>query len=382
LGSSNDFYSSLKSFSDFHELDEAHHFSVVPADWYVIICDIRGSTKAIEEGRYQDVNTIGAASIAAVQNVWPGTEIPFVFGGDGATLLVPEERIELVKIQLLRLKNFSKSNYGMDLRVGAVRVGEIEGGGSKVEVAKFAMAKKKTIALIRGGGLTWAESKIKGDPQRYCWETNVQDEMSELKGLSCRWEPLQSAKGSIVSLIVKPRSMEAGVLREIMENLSHIIDGDFNSANPVKPTSMKYKTLGKVAATERKYLKSFLSIVAFKRIVSILVSMLLFRIRIPSSAGIRNYVDQIPAHSDYRKFDDVLRMVLDCSHDQVRAIETYLRSLEQRKLIYYGLHESDHALMTCLVENLGDGGHIHFIDGGAGGYAMAAKSLKMQMSAV
>jgi len=34
--------------------------------------------------------------------------------------------------------------------------------------------------------------------------------------------------------------------------------------------------------------------------------------------------------------------------------------------------------MTCFVEGLQPGQHVHFIDGSGGGYAMAAKRLKAQ----
>ena len=35
--------------------------------------------------------------------------------------------------------------------------------------------------------------------------------------------------------------------------------------------------------------------------------------------------------------------------------------------------------MTCYVPSFSDGKHVHFIDGGDGGYAIAAKQLKQQM---
>ena len=62
-------------------------------------------------------------------------------------------------------------------------------------------------------------------------------------------------------------------------------------------------------------------------------------------------------------------------------IRSYLESLYQEQEIFYGLFESDTSLMTCYVHSLDDGHHIHFIDGGDGGYAMAAKQLKAQMKA-
>ena len=84
-------------------------------------------------------------------------------------------------------------------------------------------------------------------------------------------------------------------------------------------------------------------------------------------------------HSDFRKFDDMLRMILDCSAKEVTSINQYLERLYKEGKIFYGTFESDTALMTCFVPSTADGDHIHFIDGGDGGYAMAAKQLKGQM---
>ena len=42
----------------------------------------------------------------------------------------------------------------------------------------------------------------------------------------------------------------------------------------------------------------------------------------------------------------------------------------------YGLHLSDTALMTCLVTSPADSLHVHFVDGGGGGYTSASRSLK------
>lgn len=54
-------------------------------------------------------------------------------------------------------------------------------------------------------------------------------------------------------------------------------------------------------------------------------------------------------YSDYRKFDDTLRMVLDCSTEEIEKIKNlFINS----KNISYGIIISDHALMTCLVDNL------------------------------
>ncbi len=39
---------------------------------------------------------------------------------------------------------------------------------------------------------------------------------------------------------------------------------------------------------------------------------------------------------------------------------------------------SDHAVMTCLVVSVMDGRHVHFVDGGDGGYTRAATAFKAQ----
>ena len=84
-------------------------------------------------------------------------------------------------------------------------------------------------------------------------------------------------------------------------------------------------------------------------------------------------------HSDFRKFDDMLRMVIDCSSDQLSSMRDKLQVLREEHGVCYGIHESQAALMTCYTPSFSQGGHVHFIDGSNGGYAMAAKQLKAQI---
>ena len=88
----------------------------------------------------------------------------------------------------------------------------------------------------------------------------------------------------------------------------------------------------------------------------------------------------MPEHSDYRKFDDALRMVLDCEPDQVARLKAYLDARHRAGELCYGLHESRHSLITCFVQSTAPGEHVHFVDGGDGGYAVAARQLKAQLS--
>jgi len=66
--SSDNFYANLPVFLDFMCVADENNFHDVPSDWLVVVSDIKGSTKAIESGRYKDVNILGASSIIAVLN--------------------------------------------------------------------------------------------------------------------------------------------------------------------------------------------------------------------------------------------------------------------------------------------------------------------------
>ena len=62
------FYADLPGFSGFDHFSDAHCYAALPPDWFVVITDVQGSTRAIEEGRYKQVNALGAASIIALLN--------------------------------------------------------------------------------------------------------------------------------------------------------------------------------------------------------------------------------------------------------------------------------------------------------------------------
>jgi hypothetical protein len=83
------FYRDLHVLASFEEAANGSLHAKIPDDWFVIVADIAGSTEAIENGRYKDVNTVGAATIMAVINVDRTVEIPFTFGGEARLWLCP-----------------------------------------------------------------------------------------------------------------------------------------------------------------------------------------------------------------------------------------------------------------------------------------------------
>ena len=377
------FYEELTAFSDFKEVTADEPFKPLPPDWKVVVADIEGSTQAIEAGRYKDVNTIGAATIAAAQNAMGKRDFPFVFGGDGSTLVIPPASFEKVAEALDGVRTLAREKFGMTLRVGAVATAELYADGLKVEVAKFELFAGKTIASFRGGGLSKAEAKVKGDPSRYAVAAHPRHR-SDLTGLSCRWKPIRSERGVILAILIASRDGDSSkaVYDEVLKRLDAILNGDSVSANPVHLSTMEYKSVWENLKSERRYHRSTLSLSFMARAAGIVASVLVFKWKVPPLVfDPKKYAESMGDHSDFRKFDDILRMVVDCSAEQAASIRAFLEDLRAREKVCYGLHESAAALMTCFVYDIKDGKHIHFIDGDNGGYAMAAKQLKAQLKA-
>lgn len=372
------FYSDLKHLPDFAALAEPGCFAPLPPDWVIVIADIEGSTGAIEAGRYRDVNLLGAACIATLEGVAGGEEFPFVFGGDGASAAIPSGWLPDAAAQLAGLQRLARDQYQLGLRVGFVPAQELLDAGHPVEVARLVLAGARSIALFRGGGLHEAEARVKADPARYTVASAAVD--PELTTISCRWQPIPSQRGKVVSLLVEatgpaPDRIYAKILAEIQE----VFGGKLESAMPVHEDGLRFRPLGELVAQERRALAGWWSWTGLVRLAHAVLGSLFFGLGLATAVPmLRNYLHQTGMHSDYRKFDDMLRMVLDCTDAQRAGLRALLERARAEGSVIYGIHESDHALMTCMVESFSEGGHLHFIDGSDGGYALAARQLKAQ----
>jgi hypothetical protein len=93
-----------------------------------------------------------------------------------------------------------------------------------------------------------------------------------------------------------------------------------------------------------------------------------------------HYRRQTALNTDFRKFDDGLKLTVDCDPATSRALEAALLRAEAEGVCVYGLHRQTEALMTCLVPSPFRDDHMHFVDGAAGGYAQAAAMLKRKLA--
>jgi len=397
-------YASIPTFDNFLDLCNDTHYVRLPSDWYVLIADICGSTACIESGRYRDVNTVGAMCIAVVRNALTTTtttqpstntatmskndEFPYCFGGDGASLVVRADQKEAAVTALLALKRLVKENYKLHLRVGSVPVAYLEAQGASVQVARYEIVKGMSIAMFRGGGLALADATVKqgGELQ----ETEVSERLTpNLDGLSCRWQKIPNENGCVLALLVMSNPDIDGdhegrqIYQSILHRLEEILKPNtIQNANPVNLVLATYKTAPEMIRDEIRMHASCWSRAWIDRLLEILLCHVLFYWGILQHAVIDApaYRQGMRTHADHRKFDDMLRMVLDCSNDQADQIDEYLKGLHDKgRQSFYGTQRSKHTLMTCLLEDTSEGKHIHFVDGDSGGYALAAKQLKLQL---
>ena len=376
------FYQHIPYFTDFGQLMDQRHFQRVPSDWTVVLTDVKGSTTAIEEGRYKDVNRVGAAAIACAQNAMGGLEFPYVFGGDGATLVVPPDKLADVCSELGALQALSQKRFGLGLRVGAVGVAELEATGARLEVARFEIAEGRCIAIFRGGALNVAERLVKGDEARYGVLVPAGGK-ADLDELSCRWNAVPASRGRVVSLMVLARTADLdATYRKVLQGLERIVQHGLNAANPIQLPAMSYRSWWDCVRDEARHFPRVWSQAFFNKLLGITVAVASLRYGIkPFFYDPKAYAESIPAHSDYRKFDDTLRMIIDCEERQVAPLREFLDGLYQAGEVFYGVRVSDSSVITCYVRSTSPGEHIHFVDGGDGGYAMAAKQMKAQIKA-
>ncbi|KMP10656.1 hypothetical protein UR09_00915 [Candidatus Nitromaritima sp. SCGC AAA799-A02] len=393
-GSTERFYSDLPIFTDFMGVADENNFHEVPEDWLVVVSDIKGSTQAIESGRYKEVNILGASSIIAVLNCVPDVEIPFVFGGDGASFAIPQSCRQPVEKALRGARRLARRSFDMELRVGIAPVRTITEGGFRVRVAKLQVSPWGTLAMFSGGGLAFAEKLIKDPVTGTAHEippengSDHEEDAALFTGLECRWEPVRSKKGETLSLMVLAGSDKpienAKTYSQFIEEIRKIY-GSQRDYSPISPDQMKVTLDSKLLAPETKvrtFGKNFLLRLAYPILLrlSCVLGRIIFRygLRVGEMDG-KEHLSTLTKNSDFQKFDDTLRMTIDSHPEQRKKLVDYLEAHRRAGELFYGIQISDSALMTCLVFDRKER-HLHFVDGADGGYALAAKQLKSQLA--
>jgi len=383
-----DFLHDTAEIQRFADVTEPRFYCDAPEDWHVVLTDVRGSTKAIDAGRYRDVNALGVASIVAIRNATPDLELPYVFGGDGATLLIPDARRAVCEAALRGVRKLATTAFELELRVGIVPVRALRKAGHTLQVARFRASPHVRLAMLRGSGVSQAERWVK-DPElgaRYAVSEAGPDEAS-FEGFECRWQPVPSRRGHIVSIIVQAldaTEAERGEsYRRTIATLEAALEED--EGHPISLRGLRLGTLFGSYSIEARLRSGaaegpeYRAAQAFARKKSLIGRGLM---AFGASAGGfdgKAYPKELVENSDFRKFDEALRMVLDLSAEQLAVLEGELERARVEGHLVYGLHRAPSALITCYLRSF-SGDHVHFIDGSDGGYALAARQLKAQLA--
>ena len=376
-GNNEDFYGRIPVFHGFARLMDPALYAPLPEDWIVGVADIVDSTRAIADQRYKAVNMAGSAVIAAVTNALQGREFPFVFGGDGASFAVAPGDLAHARDALAATATWVRDDLDLVMRVALVPVAGIRAQGFDVRVARFAPSKNVSYAMFSGGGLGWAEAAMKRG--EFAVPPATAGTQPDLSGLSCRFQEMPSLRGLILSVLVVPmKGAPQSDFRKVIEDIIALVERSPDAGRPVPPGRPEIRWPPQGLDYEARARRGGSLLRRRVRVLAnTLVAYAVFRLNIRLRNFVpRNYVQEVVENSDFRKYDDGLRMILDCTGDLAQALEQRLAAAASAGIVRYGLHRQDAAMMTCFTPSLDRRDHVHFIDGARGGYATAATALK------
>jgi hypothetical protein len=319
----------------------------------------------------------GASVIAAVTNALEGREFPFVFGGDGASFAVAPDDAELAREALAATATWVKEDLDLLMRVALVPLAAIRAQGLDVRVARFGPSSYLSYAMFAGGGLAWAEAAMKRG--EFAVGAAPLGTQPDLSGLSCRFEEIPATRGVILSVLVLPvPDGDPAAFRRLIEDIVALVERSPDSGRPVPaggpplrwpPAGVEFEARAQRGGS------------LFRRRAGVLANTLFAYLIMRSGIKVggfvpKAYTQQVVENSDFRKFDDGLRMVLDCTPELERRLAERLAKAASSGVARYGMHRQDAAMMTCFTPSVLRSDHVHFVDGARGGYASAATALK------
>ncbi len=376
------FYTTMPAMQSIRQLTDADFYHPVPADWVIVMTDVRGSTKAVRDGRYKDVCAVAAASIAAQLNVMGQSDTPFIFGGDGATILMPPEVRPAATAALVGTRVMARQQFELDLRIAVIPVADVVQAGHTIRVAKLEMSENFQQAIFSGGGIRYAEDLLKAEDAnpRYTVPEDATEPDADFHGVECRWNEIPSRGDETVSLLVMATGQTPAdddlIYRRVIDQID-MIYGSSVERHPIRVQDLRMAFSPKALSVEGRIRHQ--QAYGWRRFRKMLWNS--FKAWIAMRFGIGQwgqYKQYLVEATDHEKFDDVLRMVLGGNVSQREQLRAYLEDERQAGQLYYGISTSPATLVTCIVYDY-FGRQMHLVDGSGGGYTNAAREMKAQM---
>jgi hypothetical protein len=360
-------------------LDKPNAFKRIPEDWLVVITDIKNSTSTVNEGLSEIVNLIATGSIIAALNIASEAkvDIPFFFGGDGATVLLPPLLLQETMAALIAHQSNVKEEFDIDLRVGSFPVFNIYEASNELKIAKVRVNALFSIPIVLGNGLQIAERYIKAN---YTTPDTLSKDNAALRleGMECRWNkipPPNNADEVVCLLVVALKESEqATVFKGVLDTIEAMY-GPHTTRNPISIPKLKLNVrLHKIKNELRMRSLNYSIKELLKSWISTIIGKLWY---LPSMAG-QKYLAELVQLSDIFVLDGRINMVISGQPDQRIRLITFLEEEQKSGKLIYGIHVSEESIISCYVRNR-NAEHIHFVDGGTGGYTKAASMLKVKL---
>lgn len=365
-------------------LSDFQKYIVAPNDWLIVITDIKNSTGAVAEEKFQEINFIAAGCIVTVLNIVQkhGLEIPYVYGGDGATFLIPPTFALEILGALRTVQKQALEEFKLGLRLGAVPVSAMRSKNYEVLVAKTRI-ENHDVALFKGQALEEAENCIKKQ-NMYLVGDEYPYQQVDLSGLECDWRRIapQRTGDEVVCYLIRSSNMKDHdrIIGECLRELE-IIYGDLQTRHPTvhsrRRPGLHYATLMKMlrlAGTSSHRQKMFMqSIIS----VNYRLHNLMSRVPFIGSLMYKNIPEGFS--SDTLKITGTLMTVVSGSKKQRELFAAFLKSKEEFKDLSFGYYAAPAAVTTCYVHE-GIEKYIQFVDGYGGGYTKAASMFKSKLN--
>lgn len=380
------FYKNLNSTQIFQNLAIKEFYTPLPEDWCLAVSDVRDSTNQIKDGRFRDVNLVGATIIAAVCNQFRDTELPFSFGGDGSVIAFPKQFRKQAEEIIQGCRNLAADRFDLNLAAAIVPVTDLYEKGHQVLVAKFQTSDFVNQAAFMGEGVLVAEEWAK----KWSEKNEVSGKYTQkidLSGLECRWNPFPAdeiAISMIIDVTESSITKRFETYQQVLRRIYEIFDGV--QEKPVAEQDMKltFKLGHLLTETNlRSDTGMFGRLKYFLNLIFLQVTGKLFM-----NNGIRtnktdwgDYKPDFVKNSDYRKFSQSLKMIVTGNRQMKQDLKDFLEFYYSEGKLIYGLHETKSTVTTCYVKEY-QSNHIHFIDGTGGGYTKASIDFKRRLNEI
>ncbi|SEC29033.1 Protein of unknown function [Maribacter dokdonensis] len=376
------FYKNLRPFKGtlIELLGDDTYFVDVPKSWHVVVVDILNSTSAVNAGNHHQVNLTATGAIISVLNairkVKRSNEIPYFFGGDGATFIVPSSLLNKIIHVLENYRIHIKRKIELVLRVGEIPVSNLIESEVQLKIAKHRLTDKLSIPIVLGDGLKVAESMIKSSFKEE--ETTAFDEtLLNLEGMECRWDQIlpdqQQTKVVCLLLDASLEKDQRNVYKKVLAQMDEEF-GKFENRQPIKSNNLKLDPNPTKVWEEMKIRLTSTSWMYFFK--SWLKSNF-GRIYLNLTSSGKQYLSQIEQLSHTFMLDGMINTVFTAEQKSIDCFIAFLDEMERDKKLIYGIHVTHASVMSCYVLDRRTT-HSHFVDGTEGGYTSAAKMFKIK----